>query len=989
MFLSLKLYRTRFRRTKGLWAKTLWADRGKSRTTSEPAGWRPETASAKLRLIACWIALLLTAVGVATAESPDSGQRPAAEQSIKINARADAYSRSVVANYRFERPEDANFDGFPDRWTRHRDAQHPPYLPIKIAPHSPQWLDQTQTLDRAVLGPWELARKSLQALPPLPPASSDWLVNHYLRMELDGGAARMQSPPVAVATSYRYQLSGRTLTERLRHHSAHGELVFLDAAGNDLSVHAGPRISGTAGWQSWQSDLVSPPPGATHLAVRLRLAPTHREREQDIQGAAGFDDLRVVQVPRIRLETDQRFALYQPGQQPVIRMHVAGLPSGETSARFVLLDSDGGEIAGTTRRFEPAAAPSTLGQSTASQQVAGERVAQWQLPPLPPGFYVVRSGVIEADQEWLRAEATLAVLAELPLQAIESPFGWTLPHGVASHPVRSLPDWLQWSGVRVIKYPLWLDPDDRQAVDDAAWLTERLKDSEIRCIGLLADPPPAIAAVLNERDRRQPVAANWFREPGVWRPLLEPIMTRLTIRVPLWQLGHDGDQSFIGRPQLPEVIRDIQRGLQGYGQPIGVAISWPWLDPLPPQLSAVVAAVNHWTDQPPTAGELHSRLPRIDQSSAAAAIAGKQPLKQESWLSIDPLDQRDYDRDSRITDLMQRMGVVRSAAITGAFVSNPSDPHQGLFRPDWRPDELYLPWRTAACLLGDVVCVGSITAEPAANNLVFANDQRTLMMLWSDRPQTLELFLGPEIRQIDAWGRITVPAQVERNGLPHHRIELGRTPVFLTDLDPLIVKLRMTSGLASGRLDSLLGRRQTISLRVHNPSLQPLSGSIRLNAPPDWLVESPPQSIHLDAGHSGEVSFHVVLRNSVQIGPAPLQFQFALRSEPAGSFIMQRTITVGPAGLELETETKREHDRLLVRLTLHNHSEHDRHFDCLLFPPEQRQYQRRQVSIPAGTAVRREFVWEDGESLVGQSMLLRAVEQGGGHILNQSIPVTR
>lgn len=625
----------------------------------------------------------------------------------------------------------------------------------------------------------------------------------------------------------------------------------------------------------------------------------------------------------------------------------------------------------------------------AAEQVEIEATAEWKLPPLQPGFYTIRSGLIENGREWLRTETTLAVLADLPTMATTGPFGWTLPDGVGGIELKSVPQWLQDSGVFAIKYPLWIDPEDRVSLDNAAWLTERLKESEIRCIGLLASPPPAIQTVIDDRDKRQPVAANLFRDSQVWQPLLEPVMTRLTIRVPTWQIGFDGDHSFIGRPQLPDVIRGINRDLQGYGQPIGVAISWPWLDLLPPEVGAVAAAVNRSSDEPLTADELQAALQSVASDPIATPEPGKQRSRHENWLNINPLDKNKYDRDARISDLLLRMGTVRGHAVAGAFISNPRDRNQGVLRTDWRPGDLYLPWRTAALLLGDVAHLGTIDLEDAGSNQVFANESRTMMMLWSPEPTTVDIYVGDQVRQFDAWGRQAMVEKVEIDGQTKHRFELNRTPIFLVDLDPVIVSMRMTTRLVKNRIDSLLGRRQQVGLVIRNPTNYPLSGTVALTPPNDWMIESPPQFFDLGPGEKTELQYDIVLRNSARIGDVPLQFQFSLRNEPLRRFTIPRKIAVGPDGLDVEVTTKQVDDTLIVQLQLRNRSDKDQQYDCLLFPPEGRQYQRRQIGVAAGATVRRDFSWEDAPSLIGKTMLLRAVEQGGGRILNQSINVTR
>lgn len=613
------------------------------------------------------------------------GESTSDETAIEITASGASHSKSIMAAYRFERSEDRNFDGFPDGWTRRRDSQHPPYLPVKIVAHNAQSLDMTRAIDRWMLGPWEKVRSQIGILPPLPPSASDWLIDRYLRIELDGGAVMMQSLTIPFDPNFRYQLTGRLFTEGLKHNHANVELVFLNAAGKVILSERSEAFSGTSGWMKLKTEMSASPTGAVGMAVRLNLTPQQWGKDRDIYGVAGFDDLVVMQVPRVRIETDNRLATYRPDSQVVIQMSVMGLKDISDTARFVVLDTDGREIARqelpfriagvktvgegesssnrnpadsavgyerleaafladqTSPGIDPEATDSTKADSAdvtkkSLGKVEIEALAQWKLPSLEPGFYTIRAGLIENGREWLRTETTFAILADLPIMATTGPFGWTLPNGIGNNDLKTIPQWLKDSGVFALKYPLWIAPDDRLAVDNAAWLTERLRESEIRCIGLLANPPPAIQTIIDERDKRQPVAANLFRDSQTWQPLLEPIMTRLTIRVPTWQLGFDGDHSFIGRPQLPEVIRAINRDLQGYGQPIGVAISWPWIDTLRPQVATVARAVNRSSDEPLTADELEAALQLAAVEPIAKSEPGKQRTRQENWLTLNPLE---------------------------------------------------------------------------------------------------------------------------------------------------------------------------------------------------------------------------------------------------------------------------------------------------------------------------------------------------------------
>lgn len=896
-----------------------------------------------------------------------------------------ALSQDEIAQYRFQRDEDQNFDGFPDGWTRHHDRQHPAYLPIQVVPHDAQLKQTLQAFDLWILPFWQKLRQRWPQLPALPPAAADQLVNHYLRMELDGGAARIIGPVVAIDRSYRFQLRGHTMTESLRHNHARAELLFVDADGETLLGVPGPSLSGTRSWTAWETPLKAAPAGSVGVRVALRLEPSRQGPARDIHGAAGFDDLVVLSFPQVRLATDRRLGVYRESDEPLINLRVMGLRQRGVTARFSLLAPDGRQLQSTAVPIT--ALVSELDRDESQQAETDEAQGQWQLPSLSPGFYTVRVKLDDSSQRGRPIETTLAVVADLGTVAKQSPFGWTLPQGLRGEEgradsevdLRRFPDWLSRVGVHQLKFPLWLDPEDRQSLASAAWLAERLNQANIRCIGVLADPPPRIQSLIDQRDQRQPLAANLFRDAATWQPLLEPVMTRLSIRVPTWQLGFDDDHSFLGRPELPTAIRDINRGLQGYGQPINVAIPWPWLEPLPKAVAAVVGATNRTNGEPLTAEELNAML-----TGAAQRDVGN----SETWVALNPLNRHLYDLDTRIRDLLIRMATIRSHQVSGAYVSDARAPEFDLLRPDWRPGALLVPWRTGTLLLGDLHRVGEIPLDNDVSNIVLASQKRMVVMLWSPQPTEETLYLGHQTRHLDAWGNQLPVEPVKRQNTPAHRLQVGPVPSFLVDVDPLITHLRMSARLQQTHLDSLLGQRQQVRLMISNPTESTLSGTATLREPADWIVESPPQVYDLQAGENKTLTFNVVLRNNARMGDIPLVFHFQLGHQDDGRFTLTRNIKVGPVGLDVETETRIVNRRALVRVTFRNTADDSRRYDCFLFPPGGGQYQRRQVTVPAGATVHRDFSWDNGDEMVGKTLLLRAIESQAGRILNRPITIT-
>ena len=510
----------------------------------------------------------------------------------------------------------------------------------------------------------------------------------------------------------------------------------------------------------------------------------------------------------------------------------------------------------------------------------------------------------------------------------------------------------------------------------------KLQDSGIQTVGVLDVPPEQQVSQYGLRARRDMVAAQLFRDVGTWQPLLEPVMTRLTLKVRTWQLGADRDHSFLGRPRLRESISQISSGLQGFGQPIDVAISWPWLESELPSGESSWQAICRSIDPPMSAQELDAFLSITTKDSR-----GDGP---RTWLMMDPIPASKYDRDSRIRDLVLRMAMIRSHRVQAAFVSNPRDPEQGLLRPSGRPGELLLPWRTTSRLIGNLRKEGSLQLRSGAENLVFVGGDRAVLMLWSAEPTEELIYLGDDIQSVDVWGNVT-NLRTEANGnQPVQRIEIGPVPKFIIGADPTLLAFRMSVDVEQKQLDSFLGQVQKLSVSFANPTRDSLVGEMRILSPEAWTVEVPSRNWEALAGRSATHTFNVVLSNTAKIGQYEFPIQFEIDTVPPKLITVYRNVSVGPEGLDLNVTTRLLRDgELRVQIEITNNASRAQSYDCMLFPPPGRQYQRRFITVEPGETVRREIYWDKGKELVGKRMLLRAVEQDGRRILNYSVDVSR
>src|SRR5690606_5878724 len=94
-------------------------------------------------------------------------------------------------------------------------------------------------------------------------------------------------------------------------------------------------------------------------------------------------------------------------------------------------------------------------------------------------------------------------------------------------------------------------------------------------VGVLDQPPAPLRDTF--RDKGQLPSASVFQEPQLWQPAVDPVMTRLSLKVRWWQLGGDRDTSYVDFPQLEERVQAIKKHFERFGQQVHLGFGWRWL----------------------------------------------------------------------------------------------------------------------------------------------------------------------------------------------------------------------------------------------------------------------------------------------------------------------------------------------------------------------------------------------------------------------------
>lgn len=864
-------------------------------------------------------------------------------------AQTDPIPDETVEVFRcdFEEGTDANYDLWPDDWTRRRGRGYPTYVKVEISASD----------------------------------SATKQSKRCLRMDLDGGAVSVYSPRIPVSPLFSYTLAGFVKTAEEIHDSASMEVIFYDENDKPVGSHAsapfrtrkGDKEGDTKGWHEVLIGPVTPAnPQVRWAAIALHLIPGEKA---GLTGSVMFDEISFGQLPRMSLATNKEHNIYALGEPVEITCRLSGFTGREPRLRFELRDVTGrvlesheGDLdANATSKTAPAAARARP-QTGDDRQGAFLGSLSWRPRVHENGFYQVQVSVL--GHRGLTRTVNL-VVADQPPERTRGEFGWSLPDGDKTLPLRTLASLLRHVGINWIKFPMWYD-DDRRA-SQLAWFAERASIDHVEMVGLLDQPPDSIRDLFGEGSTT-PIASV-FVEKEIWNPAIDSLMTRLSLKIRWWQLGADQDTSFVNYPDLENKLNEIRKGFNRFGQDgINLGTTWRAIDEVPFAESPPLAFLSYTADPPLTDDELREYL------------AGEPNGSMQRWVVLEPLNRDTYSLETRARDLVKRMLAAKMGKAQGIFVPRPFDRKHGLMEPDGTPGPLLLPWRIAAEMLAGTRFLTALRLPNGSSNYVFQRDDEAVMVVWNSRPTTETVFLGEEVRQVDLWGRTTLPNVVkDRDNFVRQEVQVGTLPTFVTGVNAAIAKMRMSVQFETTELESVFGQRQRVKYHYDNSFRQGVGGSVTLLTPPGWIVEQPTQQFKLSSGKRQTENMDVSLGANASSGPQKIRLDFNLSADRSYRFSVYREIQVGLGDIELELETHLdEYGNLVVDQHLTNKTDRFVSFNCLLFVPNRRRERRQIFELGRGRQTTR-FVIADGEELIGLTLGLRAEEIGGARVLNHRI----
>jgi hypothetical protein len=885
----------------------------------------------------------------------------------------DGLAIATIARWDFGSDEDAQADRWPDGWTRLKDTRHPGFIPIQIDKKSVMGVDTTNAerirrlMAKLYLGlqnqrsPWEIIPETIPA--PVEKFVEGTLVDPYLRIDMDGSSAEIYSPKIAVDDDSYYGLQVEAMSSS-DDFLVKAQLRFLDRSGQVIYRTETGTLAGDSDWRRLQTEgAYDAPSGIASIQAVLVVEPRNARATKAV---IGFDRIRLVQMPKIRLQLDRVVKIYRPGEDVDVHLFASGLRKGITRVDLFLYDHDGNLIASESKELPNSQKVYTSTQLLPQGVSRWEGECDWQLPDLPPGYYEIMTQLKRNSTVFLQDREYFAVVPPAPNPNFDHRFGWSFDERILDWKRDDLIKLLREGGSGIMKLPIWFDPNDPVEQDRLCTTIDRIQSIGVRCVGIIDRPIPK---------RGSASAQNpGLEDPSIWQPQLEPVFRTICMYIVDFQIGRDQDTQYGSNPRYEEMLAWIKKILRRYGTETTITLPRnTWLNP------AQSLQVDRWQwSIEDTISE--SEWPQMPPDPKAV---------YPDWTCITPASAEKYSLPIRTQDLAARM-IASIRPWTGrtstGWVRKPFSGDVGFLDPDGSPREMFLPYRMLLDAIKKREFVGEIPMDGGSRNALLVSDTDSCVIVWSPSPVTEQLYLGDNLEAIDVWGRRVDIDKIETPFGPEHRIQLNKWPLILRGVDTKIAMWRIGLAMDQQRLDSLVGLPQKLLVRFNNPFSFPISGRIELVAPHIFANER--ESSAFDVGASSEVSvpITVMLRPDATSQETPIRVIITLNTSPTRRFSMSEIIRIGNDEVDFQTSYRiSDIDELWLDIDAINHTTNTASFDCQLFIPDRR---NERIQFPAVESQQtRTVVLPKASELMYKTLRLRCSQIGTRRILNYRIVI--
>ncbi len=743
--------------------------------------------------------------------------------------------------------------------------------------------------------------------PPFNRAELDYTVAHRgegsVKLPVLTGSASLRLNPgvLPIFASADYQVSARIMTRGLVGARAGLVARFLDREGQPIheSESRSEFITSERTWSLVRVVMPGEYPDAASLQIELEvLQPSQRGAwmvdpamttsaviRDDVNGVAWFDDVAIVQLPRIEFTTNDPANIIVAPATPGLVLRVRDLTGEKLGAGVLVQDAAGREISHVTTE---------IGQGQSSVELH---------PPLP-GFGWYRA-VLQLTNESVVVASGYVDFLYLP------PWESSQGHGAEGHGLVHaqdvdrfglilselprgqelvLPDLVHALRQRWVILPIW---SNTTTPATAARDVQRLAPAIERLSRHWIDVVLSVDRVPDDLGRRLAGTTRTLFESTVAAPedlarLLDPFLDKFGQNVEQWQVGRIDGSSTFWEPLVDERLAAFEGIISRLVPGPLLGLAWridygatPGIRRARASLDAIVLHIPGET--------LPSAIPDAVRAWVEDGIMGEGPGRASVTVSIESLPSDVYGRQASADDLVKRL--VHLWSVVGELEGEQGARARiGLMQPwTWTgqrrlqtmPEGSLAAWRNAIPHLAGRRVTQRIHIMPGVECLVLTpapetpHSRGSALAVWAEGPSEqspeLTLFLGlDEVRVHDVFGNTRSLAMIEAepgsDEPPMYRLPVTDSPVFIEGVDAELIAF-----LASLRLTPAFLRSQEmdheVQLTFRNPWPTALAGRASIVSPGgagrdgtldrSWSIVPRTLEMYAAAGEEQSIAFRI------------------------------------------------------------------------------------------------------------------------------------